>query len=62
MNDYNGLLVMPGDRAALSHALANLVIDAEKRRRFGLFAYQDVNEKFSMIRMIDSYKNIFEQV
>jgi glycosyltransferase involved in cell wall biosynthesis len=35
IHDYTGLLVAPGDTAALTAAFAQLLTDASLRRRFG---------------------------
>lgn len=49
-NGETGVLFPPGDREALSDALARLLLDSDLRRRYGSAARQRVEEAFSLER------------
>jgi len=47
-NDVNGVLVRPGDQAALVVALGRLLGDAQLRRRLGFAARQTIEDGYSL--------------
>jgi rhamnosyl/mannosyltransferase len=57
-----GLVVPPGDSAALAHALNTLLADAELRGRFGAAGRRRVARLFARERMIDSIEAIYRDV
>jgi len=48
-----GLLVPPGDPAALARAVADLLVDAERRARMGTAGRDYVRSEFSLAAMLD---------
>lgn len=54
-----GLIVAPGDSAALSAALAQLAIDPVRRREMGLAARAKAESGFSMERMLCDYESLY---
>jgi glycosyltransferase involved in cell wall biosynthesis len=57
-HEQTGFLVAPGDRSALSRALATLVTDSALRGALGARAVERARE-FSAGRMIESYARLF---
>jgi glycosyltransferase involved in cell wall biosynthesis len=49
-----GVLVPPGDSAALREALQRLLSDPRERRRLGRNARRAVEEQFSLDRYVDA--------
>ncbi len=58
----DGLLVPPDDPAALAGALDRLLGDAALRARLGAAAHAAIAERFTLIRMMESYQAAYEQV
>jgi glycosyltransferase involved in cell wall biosynthesis len=56
-----GLLVPPGDPAALADALVQLCQDAALRRRLGLAGYRRVREYFSADRMVEETLAVYHE-
>ncbi len=54
-----GLLVRPGDPAALAQALRSLAGDPELRERMGEAARADVRERFGLERMADEVEAVY---
>lgn len=61
-NGKNGLLVPPGDAAALAKAIKSLVTDPAKRAALGAAAHADIAEKFTLRRMIGEYEAAYSAV
>ncbi|HSJ05400.1 MAG TPA: hypothetical protein VK936_01775, partial [Longimicrobiales bacterium] len=53
--DATGLLVPPGDAAALGRATARLLGDADLRLRLGSNAARDARQRFDARRQADTY-------
>jgi glycosyltransferase involved in cell wall biosynthesis len=56
---HTGLLVPPGDPAALADALDKLLTDESMRARLGAAAYRRHEELFTVNRMIDDYEALY---
>jgi glycosyltransferase involved in cell wall biosynthesis len=57
-----GLLVPPGDRAALAAELGRLADDPALRERLGEAAARDVRRRFSVERMLDELQELYERL
>jgi glycosyltransferase involved in cell wall biosynthesis len=55
-----GLLVSPGDPAALAEALLQLESSPEKRLRFGMAGRARVEEHFEIRRMVAKYQDLYQ--
>lgn len=58
----NGVLVPPGDSAALSKAIAGYTADADRRLRHGKASRERVISEFSIDAMIVGYRTLYEDV
>ena len=58
----NGVLVRPGDREALRDAIAGYVHDPKRRLVHGRASRDRVVSLFSIERMIDEYRSLYEDV
>jgi glycosyltransferase involved in cell wall biosynthesis len=58
----DGLLVPPGDSAALADALAELLNDPEKRHRLAGAGRARVSERFRFADMVRAYENVYEEL
>ncbi len=54
-----GMLVGPGDAAALAECLADLVRDGEKRERLGRAARQWVEQRFSLAKHVEELERFY---
>jgi len=54
-----GLLVPPGDPAALAGAIASLVADPARAARLGTAAREDAAERYSFGRMVRSFEDLY---
>jgi rhamnosyl/mannosyltransferase len=61
-HEVTGLVVTPGDPAALGDALARLLADAALRRRFGDGGLRRAQMMFSRERMVAAFKNVIDTV
>ena len=61
-NEKTGLLVAPGDPAALAKALGKLAADPARRAALGTAAHAAVLEKFTVSRMLDEYQDAYSSV
>lgn len=57
-----GLLVPPGDAAALAGAIASLLDDPERASAMGEAGRQRAEGEFSWDRYVDAHENLFQQV
>lgn len=58
----SGLLVAPGDAAALSEAIVQLLRDPAQRERMGERASQRVRERFGLERMIAGLEGVYQEL
>lgn len=58
----NGLLVPPGDAAALASALEDFARDPRRVRQLGMAAHRDVRERFSWDSIIDRLEGVYTAV
>ncbi len=56
----NGLLVPPGDAAALAEAVETLILNGEARERMGIRALEIVRERYSLEQTMDSYQAVYD--
>jgi glycosyltransferase involved in cell wall biosynthesis len=57
-----GVLVPPGDAAALARALADLAADPDRRARLGAAAATDVADRFSVTRLLDRVQSLYDEL
>ena len=62
VTDGTGLLVEPGDPAALATAIDELLADPARRERMGVAAAADARQRFSLERQIDAYLDLYEHL
>ena len=55
----NGLLVPPGDAAALARGICQVLADPELAQRLGPAARRSVNERFGMDRMVSATEKLY---
>jgi len=55
----NGVLVAPGNRAALAKAISDYVSDPERRLRHGRASRDRVVSRFSIERMVEEYRALY---
>lgn len=60
-NEVNGLLVPKQNSGALSMAIMTLLLDNKKRERFATAGKTSV-EKFSVMKMLNEYRILYEQI
>jgi glycosyltransferase involved in cell wall biosynthesis len=58
----SGLLVKPGDPAALAAVLAQLQADPARRERLGAAAAADVRERFAPARLLDRTQALYDEI
>lgn len=61
IDGVNGLLVPPGDPAALADAIERLMVDADLRRRLGTNARRRAAESFSRAEQIAQLRSLFRR-
>lgn len=59
---YNGYLVNVGDTVALSEKLDTLLSNPELISKLGKNAFDSVNQRFTMKKMIDGYTNVYRSL
>ena len=57
-----GLLVPPGDVAALADALESLLRDTDLRARFGAAGPARIAQRFSADQMVNAYESLYHEV
>jgi glycosyltransferase involved in cell wall biosynthesis len=62
LDEDTGVIVPPGDSAALARAICVLLADRNYTRRLGEAACQKVREKFSVRQMIDRHVRLYEEL
>lgn len=55
----NGLLVEPGDPAALANAICDVLAQPELARRLGFAARESITERFSIDRMVSATEELY---
>ena len=60
-HDRTGLVVRAGDEAALAAAIQTIMTDASLRARMGDAARQRVDREFSIVRLRDRMRELFEE-
>jgi glycosyltransferase involved in cell wall biosynthesis len=58
----SGVLVRPGDPAALAGALAALAGDPRRREQLGRAAAHDVRERFAPARLLERVQALYDEV
>jgi glycosyltransferase involved in cell wall biosynthesis len=61
LNNYNGLIVNPGDIIELSNAMEKLINNSSLRELFGMNGYQLFKSKFSYEKAINSYAELLSK-
>jgi glycosyltransferase involved in cell wall biosynthesis len=61
-NDYNGILISPGDEMALSQAMVRLADDAMMRRRMGEAGKKIAAERYDFEDCLDQMEDVYNQV
>jgi glycosyltransferase involved in cell wall biosynthesis len=61
-NGINGILVPPGDRAALSRALIDLLADEPAARSLGREARKTVEERYALSHTADCYRRLYREL
>lgn len=59
VTEETGVLVEPGDPAALAAAIESLLADPERRARMGRAAAADARERFSLDRQLAAYVELY---
>ena len=59
VTDETGVLVEPGDPAALAAAIQSLLADPDRRARMGAAAAADARRRFSLDRQLDAYLELY---
>ena len=59
VTDETGVLVEPGDAAALAAAIESLLADPERRVRMGAAGAADARRRFSFDRQLDAYLELY---
>jgi glycosyltransferase involved in cell wall biosynthesis len=62
IDGVGGLLVPPGDAAALSNAIASLIRDPEKARRLGTAGQTRILREFSFERFVTSFDSLYNEM
>jgi glycosyltransferase involved in cell wall biosynthesis len=62
VRDETGVLVEPGDAAALAGAIAALLADPARRQRMGTVAVEDAQARFAPDRQLDSYLGLYAEL
>jgi rhamnosyl/mannosyltransferase len=62
LHQQTGLVVPPGDRAALAAALRSLLADSMTRQRYGAAARRRVEQEFSEAQMLAATKALYREV
>ncbi len=62
LHEQTGLLVPPGDPAALAERLVSLLRDPARGRQLGLAGRRRVEESFSVTAMLRQYEELYHQV
>jgi len=62
VSDETGVLVEPGDPAALASAIEHLLADADLRARMGVAATGDARARFSLDRQLDAYLALYDRL
>ncbi len=62
VSDKTGVLVEPGDAAALAAAIESLLADPARRERMSAAAVADARARFSLDRQVDAYLALYEEL
>ena len=57
-----GIIVAPGEQAALTHQIVRLARDGELARRLGIAARERVRREYSLERMLQAYERLYREV
>jgi len=60
LDKKSGILVNPKDSNALACAMSYLILNKEKRKEMGNFAFNYMKDKFKVSSMVDSTKNLYQ--
>jgi len=62
LSEETGVLVEPGDPAALASAIESLLGDSERRARMGAAGAADARQRFSLERQIEDYAELYAEL
>jgi rhamnosyl/mannosyltransferase len=62
LNDYNGLVVPPGDPIALANAISRIFTESGLSERLGKASFEYYKNEFSLDKMVRSYIELYENV
>ena len=62
VRDETGVLVEPGDPAALAAAIESLLADPSRRERMSAAAAEDARARFSLDRQVDAYLALYVEL
>jgi glycosyltransferase involved in cell wall biosynthesis len=62
LDEETGVIVPPGDSAALARAICDLLADTGRRRQLGQAARRKAHAQFNVRQMIDRHLRLYEEL